>query len=97
MSLSTSTTSSYRSPHFAYGAGVKGKINQSMGFGVPVVATPIAVEGMPVIDGEDVVIAEEPAVFAEKLTALSLGGTLAAGFTQQHRQDQKVFLNGSGR
>ena len=29
-----------------WGAGVKGKINQSMGFGVPVVATTIAVEGM---------------------------------------------------
>ena len=30
-----------------FGAGIKGKINQSMGFGVPVVATSLAVEGMP--------------------------------------------------
>ena len=29
-----------------FGAGVKGKINQSMAFGVPVVATSLAVEGM---------------------------------------------------
>ena len=28
-----------------FGAGVKGKINQSMAFGVPVVATSLAVEG----------------------------------------------------
>ena len=31
-----------------FGAGVKGKINQSMAFGVPVVATSVAVEGMDV-------------------------------------------------
>ena len=29
-----------------WGAGVKGKVNQSMGFGVPVVGTSVAVEGM---------------------------------------------------
>jgi glycosyltransferase involved in cell wall biosynthesis len=53
-----------------YGAGVKGKINQSMGFGVPVVATSIAVEGMSLQDGEEVVIADEPALFASKLVGL---------------------------
>ena len=41
-----------------YGAGIKGKINQSMGFGVPVVATSIAVEGMDLTDREDVMIAD---------------------------------------
>ena len=35
-----------------FGAGVKGKINQSMGFGVPVIATSIAVEGMCLNDRE---------------------------------------------
>ncbi|MGH9695811.1 MAG: glycosyltransferase family 4 protein [Bryobacteraceae bacterium] len=50
-----------------YGAGVKGKINQSMGLGVPVVATPVAVEGMSLIDGKEVLLAEDPAVFAAKL------------------------------
>lgn len=53
-----------------YGAGVKGKINQSMGFGVPVVATSVAVEGMSLQDAEDVMIADEPALFAKKLVAL---------------------------
>src|SRR5947207_995149 len=35
-----------------FGAGVKGKINQSMAFGVPVVATSLAVEGMGLTDRE---------------------------------------------
>ncbi len=50
-----------------WGAGVKGKINQSMSFGVPVVATPIAVEGMALKDREDVMVADEPAAFARAL------------------------------
>ena len=47
-----------------YGAGVKGKINQSLAFGLPVVATRQAVEGMFLEDGESVLIADEPTDFA---------------------------------
>ena len=53
-----------------WGAGVKGKINQSMGFGVPVVATSLAVEGMELIDHEDILIADEPKDFAHALIEL---------------------------
>jgi GT2 family glycosyltransferase/glycosyltransferase involved in cell wall biosynthesis len=53
-----------------FGAGIKGKINQSMAFGVPVVATSIAVEGMNVIDHEHVLIADEPQDFARALIEL---------------------------
>ena len=53
-----------------WGAGVKGKINQSMGFGVPVVATALAVEGMELIDHEDILIADEPKDFAHALIEL---------------------------
>jgi GT2 family glycosyltransferase len=53
-----------------YGAGVKGKINQSMGFGVPVVATSLAVEGMQLTDHEDVLVADEPEDFARALVEL---------------------------
>jgi GT2 family glycosyltransferase/glycosyltransferase involved in cell wall biosynthesis len=46
-----------------YGAGVKGKVNMAMSYGLPVVATPVAVEGMHVVDGNDVLVAEAaPAV-----------------------------------
>ncbi|MEP6686601.1 MAG: glycosyltransferase, partial [Verrucomicrobiota bacterium] len=53
-----------------FGAGVKGKINQSMGFGVPVVATSIAVEGMGLNDHEEVLIADTPDHFAHALLEL---------------------------
>ena len=48
-----------------YGAGVKGKVNLAMSYGVPVVATPAAVEGMHLVDGEDVLVADEPRAFAD--------------------------------
>src|SRR5260370_26389744 len=53
-----------------YGAGIKGKINLSMGFGVPVVATSLAVEGMALTDREDVLIADEPEDFARAVVEL---------------------------
>jgi O-antigen biosynthesis protein len=53
-----------------YGAGVKGKINQSMGLGVPVVATSIAVEGMSLIHEQDVLVADTPIAFARSLVLL---------------------------
>ncbi len=53
-----------------YGAGIKGKINLSMGFGVPVVATSLAVEGIALTDREDILIADEPENFARALIEL---------------------------
>jgi GT2 family glycosyltransferase len=48
-----------------YGAGVKGKVNQAMAHGLPVVATTPAVEGMHLVDGRDVLIADDAAAFAD--------------------------------
>ncbi len=59
-----------------YGAGVKGKINQSMGFGVPVVATSLAVEGMGLTHGEDVMIGDDPGDFASVIQELYVSETL---------------------
>ena len=53
-----------------FGAGVKGKINQSMGLGVPVVATSLAVEGTELRDREDILVADEPQDFARALIEL---------------------------
>ena len=53
-----------------FGAGVKGKINQSMAFGVPVVATSMAIEGMELTDREDILVADEPEEFARALIEL---------------------------
>lgn len=47
-----------------YGAGVKGKVNMSMSYGQPVIATPIAIEGMHAEAGVDVLVAETADDFA---------------------------------
>ncbi|MCF7997275.1 MAG: glycosyltransferase [Chromatiaceae bacterium] len=47
-----------------FGAGVKGKINQSLAYGLPVVATTMACEGMHLIDGVSALIADDPDHFA---------------------------------
>jgi len=53
-----------------FGAGVKGKINQSMAFGVPVVATSVAVDGTELRDREDILVSDDPADFGEALIEL---------------------------
>lgn len=52
------------------GAGIKGKIITSLSYGVPCVATPIASEGMELISGKDLLVAEEPEDFANKIVRL---------------------------
>ena len=53
-----------------FGAGVKGKVNLSMAHGQPVVATPCAVEGMHLVDGHDVLVAEGADAFADAVVRL---------------------------
>ncbi len=47
------------------GAGTKGKISTAMSYGLPVVSTSCGAEGMDLVDGKDVLIADEPEAFAE--------------------------------
>lgn len=51
-----------------YGAGIKGKVAVAMSYGVPVVATRVAVEGMQLKDGAQVLVADTP----EELAAATL-------------------------
>lgn len=53
-----------------YGAGIKGKIGTTMSMGVPCVATKIAVEGMGLVDGEHVLVADDPMSFANAVAEL---------------------------
>ena len=53
-----------------YGAGVKGKVNQAMAHGLPVVATSPAVEGMHLVDGDDVLVADDAGAFADAVLRL---------------------------
>ncbi len=66
-----------------FGAGVKGKVNLAMSYGVPVVLTPTAAEGMHIIDGEQGLIAADAEAFAAAILRLyddpALWTRLAAG------------------
>jgi len=53
-----------------YGAGVKGKVNMAMSCGLPVVATPMAIEGMHVESGREVLVAADAAAFAADVVRL---------------------------
>ncbi|NNJ77995.1 MAG: glycosyltransferase [Xanthomonadales bacterium] len=53
-----------------YGAGIKGKVNMSMARGQPVVASPMAVEGMFAEPGRDVIVAETPEEFADAVVKI---------------------------
>ncbi len=73
-----------------YGAGVKGKVNQSLAHGQPMVATPCAVEGMHLVDGEDVLVADGTEAIADAVVRLyedaSLWERLAAGGLENTRR-----------
>ena len=53
-----------------YGAGIKGKLGTSLSFGVPSVATSIAVEGMHLVDDAHVLVADDAEAFADLVVAL---------------------------
>jgi GT2 family glycosyltransferase len=66
-----------------YGAGVKGKINLAMSYGLPVIATTPSIEGMHLNPGDDVAVADDPAAFAQEIVRVytdeALWHRLAAG------------------
>jgi len=53
-----------------YGAGVKGKVNFAMSYGLPVVATTAAIEGMFLEHDIDVLVADGAAEFADAIARL---------------------------
>ncbi|MEV4121889.1 glycosyltransferase family 4 protein [Micromonospora sp. NPDC049645] len=61
-----------------YGAGVKGKVGEAIEYGVPVVGTPIAFEGMGLVAGTDVLGGETAAELAGQLVRLLRDDELAA-------------------
>ena len=53
-----------------YGAGVKGKVIQSLSLGIPVVASTIAAEGTGLVDGLNILVSDTPSDMAEKIVLL---------------------------
>lgn len=52
------------------GSGTRGKILEAMAFGRPVVSTTLGAEGLEVTNGKDILLADRPEEFAEKVAAL---------------------------
>lgn len=50
-----------------YGAGLKGKVVESLSYGVPVVTTSIGAEGTGLQDGKEILVADDPHEMARKI------------------------------
>ncbi len=53
-----------------FGAGLKGKLATSMGYGVPNVVSPIAIEGMDLVHEQHVLVADTPERWVEEICKL---------------------------
>jgi glycosyltransferase involved in cell wall biosynthesis len=69
-----------------YGAGVKGKVTESMGAGLPVVTTTVGVEGLDVEDGHNVIVADEPEAIARRIVELHRDAELWARLSREGQQ-----------
>jgi glycosyltransferase involved in cell wall biosynthesis len=66
-----------------FGAGMKGKIGQSMSLGLPVVTTTVGAEGMDIQNGVTALIADEPKEFAAAVVRLYHDETLWNALSRQ--------------
>jgi adenylyl-sulfate kinase len=57
-----------------YGAGIKGKIGTALSHGLPCISTTMGTEGMGLVDGVDVVVADDDAAFARAVIDLYRDG-----------------------
>ena len=53
-----------------YGAGIKGKLVRTLAYGLPSVASSVAVEGMGLQGEKHVLVADDPRCFAEAIVRL---------------------------
>lgn len=68
-----------------YGAGVKGKIGDAASVGLPVVTTSVGAEGLPFINGQDILIADDPSEFAQHCLTLLTNDVLWQKMSDQSR------------
>ena len=53
-----------------YGAGINGKIGQALGFGLPIVTTPVGAKGFGLVHGSTAMVAEGARDFADAIVTL---------------------------
>jgi glycosyltransferase involved in cell wall biosynthesis len=76
-----------------YGAGVKGKINQAMAHGLPVVGTSPSVEGMFLRDGVEVLVADTPEEFASAIERLHNDAELWDRLSQASLDNVRTYFS----
>jgi glycosyltransferase involved in cell wall biosynthesis len=69
-----------------YGHGIRGRVFELMGLGVPVVATPVAVQGMELSSGDGLLLAAGPAEFADAVAAILTDPALRADLARRGRE-----------
>jgi glycosyltransferase involved in cell wall biosynthesis len=69
-----------------HGAGVKGKIVRSLAAGTPVVSTTLGIEGLELDEGDGVLVADDPSLFAESIVALTRDAELWSAQSAGGRQ-----------
>jgi len=73
------------------GSGTRLKLLEAAAAGVPMVATRLAAEGLPLTDGEDVLYAETPAEMADALVCLREDPVLARRLATRARRVARAF------
>jgi len=81
------------------GAGMQNKVVQAMACGLPVVATPVANEGIGGVPGEHILLRDDPASMAETITSLLRDdtarrrlGVAARAFVEAHWTWESHFM-----
>ncbi|MEO0560626.1 MAG: glycosyltransferase family 4 protein [Chloroflexota bacterium] len=69
-----------------YGAGIKNKVLEALASGCPVVATPLSVDGIDVVDGESVLLADDAAAIAAATGRVLSDGELASRLRDNGRR-----------
>lgn len=69
-----------------YGAGIQNKVLESMACGTPVVATPKALAAIPAVPEKEVLVAEKPDEFAQKILYLLENPDAAAAIGKASRE-----------
>ena len=68
------------------GAGIQNKVLESMAMGIPVIASPVGIEGLRVKDGETILAASSPDEYVMKISQLFENTDLAVRISEQARQ-----------
>jgi len=69
-----------------HGAGMKGKVGQSLGLGLPVVTTSIGAEGIGLVDGENALICDKAEDFASGIVRLYEDESLWTRLSEEGRE-----------